>query len=69
MTYKKFEEGLWFPVTYGGEFKFRGLFFYARKVGISLQNSGFQRALVDSKISFANKPQLLSSVAPWFFSW
>ena len=68
LSYQKFDEGLWFPVIYGGEFKFRGLFFYARNVGISLQNSDFQRAQVGSKVRF-NDPQLLSSVAPWFFSW
>jgi len=69
LAYKKFDEGLWFPVSYGGEFKLRGLFFYARTVGVSLQNSGFQRANVESRLRFAEKPQLLTSVAPWFFSW
>ncbi|HYL72638.1 MAG TPA: hypothetical protein VEU96_00450 [Bryobacteraceae bacterium] len=64
VTYKKFDEGLWFPVTYGGEFRFRGLFFYARRVGISLQNSGFQRAVVESKISFAGLSLLLGSLVP-----
>jgi len=53
VTYQKFDEGLWFPVTYGGEFKIRGLFFYGRRVGISMRNSGFQRAQVQSKVEFA----------------
>lgn len=52
VTYKKFDEGLWFPVSYGGELRLRVLFFYARRVGISMQNSGFQRAEVSSKVSF-----------------
>ena len=52
VTYKKFDEGLWFPVTYGGEMKIRALFFYARRIGISMQNSGFQKADVSSKVSF-----------------
>lgn len=64
VTYQKFDEGLWFPVTYGGEFRFRGLFFYARRVGISLQNSGFQRAVVESKVSFAGLSLLLGSFVP-----
>ncbi len=64
ITYKKFDEGLWFPVTYGGEFRFRGVFFYARRVGISLQNSGFQRAVVESKVSFADLSLLLGSFVP-----
>jgi hypothetical protein len=56
VTYNKFDEGLWFPVTYGGEFKLKALFLYARRIGISMQNSGFQRAQVDSKITFAEIP-------------
>ncbi len=56
VSYKKFDEGLWFPVTYGGEFKLRALFMYARRIGLSMQNSGFQRAVVDSKVSFAEVP-------------
>jgi hypothetical protein len=53
ISYQKFDQGLWFPVTYGGEFKVRALFLYARRVGISMQNSGFQRAQVESKVEFA----------------
>jgi hypothetical protein len=52
VTYRKFEPGLWFPVTYGGEFKVRALFLYVRRVGISMQNSGFQRARVESTVKF-----------------
>ena len=52
VTYQKFDTGLWFPVTYGGEFKVRALFLYARRVGVSLQNSGFQHADVSSAVSF-----------------
>ena len=53
ISYQKFDEGLWFPVTYGGEFKVRALFLYARRVGISMQNSEFKRAVVESKVEFA----------------
>ena len=52
VTYKKFDTGLWFPVTYGGEFRVRALFLYGRRVGISLQNSAFQRANVLTSVSF-----------------
>jgi len=56
VTYQKFDEGLWFPVTYGGEFRLKVLFMYARRIGVSLQNSGFQRAKVESKLTFAEIP-------------
>jgi hypothetical protein len=69
VTYRKFDEGLWFPVTYGGEFKLRALFLYARNIGVSMQNSGFQRATVESKISFNNLAYLLNSLAPWSAAW
>lgn len=52
VTYQKFEDGVWFPVTYGGEFQFRVVFMYARSVGIGLINSGFQRAKVDTTIQY-----------------
>lgn len=64
VTYKKFDEGLWFPVTYGGEFKLKALFFYSRRVGMSMQNSDFQRAVVNSKVSYAGAPGLLGLVIP-----
>jgi hypothetical protein len=45
---------VWFPVTYGGEFKLKALFFYSRLVGPSLENSDFQRAVVDSMVNYSD---------------
>jgi hypothetical protein len=64
VTYKKFDEGLWFPVTYGGEFKLKAVFFYSRRIGMSLQNSDFHRAVVNSKVSFGDFPLLISWLVP-----
>jgi len=52
LTYQKFDDGLWFPVSYGGEFHIRGVFFYRRNMSISMVNSGFTRAKVSSKIAY-----------------
>ncbi len=52
VTYQKFDEGIWFPVTYGGEFQFRAVFVYARNVGIGLVNSDFHRTSVDTAIKY-----------------
>ncbi len=52
VTYQKFDEGVWFPVTYGGEFRFRAVFLYARSVGIGLVNSDFHRTRVDTAIKY-----------------
>ena len=52
VTYQKFDDAVWFPVTYSGEFEFRAVFVYARKVGIGLINSDFRRAKVDTAIKY-----------------
>jgi hypothetical protein len=52
VDYEKFDDGIWFPVSYGGEFHIRAVFFYARNMSISMVNSGFTRANVSSKIAY-----------------
>ena len=52
VTYQKFDDGVWFPVNYGVEFKFRAVFFYARSVGIGLINSDFKRTDVQTAIKY-----------------
>ena len=52
VTYQKFDEGLWFPVSYGGEFEIRAVFFYKRTISINLANSDFRRADVSSNVSY-----------------
>ena len=51
VTYQKFDDHVWFPVTYGGEFKFH-LFLYSRSVGMGLINSDFKKTQVDSAINY-----------------
>jgi hypothetical protein len=52
VSYEKFDDGLWFPVSYGGEFHIRAVFFYSRNMSISMVNTGFTRANVSSKIAY-----------------
>jgi hypothetical protein len=52
VSYQKFDNGLWFPVSYGGEFYVRAVFFYKRHMSISMLNSGFSRAQVASRVSY-----------------
>ncbi len=52
VTYQKFADGVWFPVSYGGEFEIRAVFFYRRTVAIAMTNSDFRRAEVNSNISY-----------------
>jgi hypothetical protein len=52
VSYQKFDDGIWFPVSYGGEFHVRAVFFYSRNMSISMVNSGFTRANVTSRVSY-----------------
>jgi hypothetical protein len=50
VVYKRQEDGVWFPATFGTEFRLHVLFFINREVSVSLENSGFQRTHVESKM-------------------
>jgi hypothetical protein len=52
ITYQRFDDGIWFPVSYGGEFQVRALFFYGRKISVSMVNENFRRTRVDSHITY-----------------
>jgi len=53
VAYKKFEDGVWFPVSYGGEFDVRAVFFYKRTISIAMTNSDFRRMDVTSNIAYS----------------
>ncbi len=50
--YQRTAEGAWFPVSYGGEFEVRAIFFFKRGISVSLANSGFKRVDVRSQTLF-----------------
>jgi hypothetical protein len=50
VVYKRQEDGVWFPATFGTEFRIHVLFFINREVSVSLENSGFQHTHVESKL-------------------
>ena len=43
-------DGVWFPVSFGTEFKVHVLFFYTRQIVIDAQNRDFEKTHVNSKI-------------------
>ena len=55
LAYRKFADGLWFPVSVGGEFEFRAVFFYKRTMTVAVTNSDFRRADVNSSIAYATE--------------
>ena len=58
VAYQRFDEGVWFPVSYGGEFEMRLLFAYKRKISIAVRNSGFRKARVTSNIEYDTRALL-----------
>jgi hypothetical protein len=57
VSYRKFADGLWFPVSYGGEFDVRVLFLYRRLISVSMVNSDFRKADVTSNVAYAVEDQ------------
>ncbi len=57
IAYQKFDEGVWFPVSYGGEFEIRALFFYKRIIAVNMANSAFRRVSVTSNVSYLTAPR------------
>jgi hypothetical protein len=52
VAYQKFEDDVWFPVSYGGEFEVRAVFFYKRTISVSMLNSDFKRSSVNSTVTY-----------------
>ncbi len=52
ISYEKLGDGVWFPVSFGGEFEIRGLFLYKRTISISLVNKNFRHADANSTIAY-----------------
>ena len=50
VVYRRQEDGVWFPETFGTEFRIHVLFFINREVSVSLENAGFQHTHVESKM-------------------
>ena len=48
VVYHKLEDGVWFPATFGTEFRLHAVFFINRQISISLQNTAFERTHVKS---------------------
>jgi hypothetical protein len=53
VAYQKFGDGVWFPVSYGGEFEVRAVFFYKRTISVSMTNRDFRRTDVTTKVAYA----------------
>ena len=50
VVYHRQPDGVWFPATFGTEFRIRAVFFINRQVSVSLENSAFEHTHVVSKM-------------------
>lgn len=48
--YRRQDDGVWFPISLGSEFRIRALFFFNRNMTVSLENKAFEHTHVESKI-------------------
>jgi hypothetical protein len=51
LAYQKFDDGVWFPVSFEGDFLMR-VFFVRRKIEMALKNSDFKKTDVQTNVSF-----------------
>ena len=52
LSYDRFDDGVWFPVSYGGEFRIKALHVFRRRAAVSLVNEQFRRTDVESTVDF-----------------
>ena len=50
--YARIEKDVWFPVSFGTEFRLRAIFFINRSITVSMENKNFKQAGADSNITY-----------------
>lgn len=54
VNYRRQADGVWFPSSFGTEFRLRAVLFINRLITVSLENSDFKRTHVESRIKSVN---------------
>ncbi|MGA7411504.1 MAG: hypothetical protein WBW33_13560 [Bryobacteraceae bacterium] len=52
VRYQRQADGVWFPVSFGTEFRLRAVFFINRNLALSLENKNFRHTNVESAIEY-----------------
>lgn len=52
VQYKRVDKDVWFPVSFGSEFRLRAVFFIKRDISMSMEASGFLRTAVNSNVQY-----------------
>lgn len=53
--YQRVDKNVWFPVSFGTEFRIRAVFFFNRVISVSMQSKDFRRASVTSDVQYQEK--------------
>ena len=56
VQYARIDKDIWFPVSFGSEFRLRAVFFINRDITVSLENKNFKHATVESAIHYEETP-------------
>jgi hypothetical protein len=56
VAYAPQPDGVWFPVSFGTEFKVHVLFFFSREILIDAENRDFEKTHVNAKIVGGGDP-------------
>ena len=56
IRYTRLSDGVWFPASYGTEFRLKAIWFYQRTIALSLDNRRFRKTSADSTIVFEPGP-------------
>ena len=54
--YARIDKDVWFPISFGTEFRLHAVFFINRTITVSLENKNFKRAVVESQIQYQEEP-------------
>jgi len=52
VKYSRVDDGVWFPVSFGTEFRLHAVFFINRTITVSMANKNFRRVTADSSILY-----------------
>jgi|HubBroStandDraft_2_1064218.scaffolds.fasta_scaffold140349_1 hypothetical protein len=57
VVYKRQPDGVWFPASFGTEFRIRVLFFINRDISVSLANTAFEHTHVETRMKAVGQDQ------------
>lgn len=52
LQYRRIDKDVWFPVSFGTEFRLHAVFFINRNISVSVENKDFKKLSVDSQIQY-----------------